>query len=134
MSTELKDHLRDTGTWKRGLFILLFALFYSIAEIVLGAIVLFQFGSQLITGKTNDKLSEFSRGLTAYFYQLLQFFTYRSEVKPYPFSDWPSEGLESVQQQESTAQEEESQGKTEETVDSSARDTGNEEEPPEAPK
>ena len=105
MSTELKDHLRSGTTWKRGLFILLFAVLYGIAEVVLWAIVLFQFGSQLFTGRTNDKLHEFSRGLTAYFYQILQFFTYRSDVKPYPFSEWPGEGLESVQQQEDAARQ-----------------------------
>lgn len=105
MSTELKAHFSNAETWKRGLFILLFAVFYGIAEVVLGAIVLFQFGSQLIAGRTNDKLHEFSRGLTAYFYQLLQFFTYRSDLKPFPFSDWPDEGLESVQEQEREMQQ-----------------------------
>ncbi len=105
MSTELKAHLRSGDTWKRGLFILLFALLYGIAEVVLWAIILFQFGSQLITGRTNRKLYEFCRGLNAYFYQILQFITYRSELKPYPFSEWPSEGLESVQQQESAARQ-----------------------------
>jgi hypothetical protein len=105
MSTELKEHLKSAGTWKRGLFILLFAVFYGVAEVVLGAIVLFQFGSQLITGRPNDKLKAFSRGLTAYFYQLLQFLTYRSDLKPFPFSDWPDEGLESVQEQEREMQQ-----------------------------
>lgn len=105
MSSELKDHLGSGATWTRGLFILLFALFYSIAEVLLGAIVLFQFASQLITGRTNDKLHDFSRGLTAYFYQLLQFFTYRSDVRPYPFSEWPGDGLDGVQQQESALQQ-----------------------------
>jgi hypothetical protein len=99
MSTELKAHFSNAETWKRGLFILLFAVFYGIAEVVLGAVVLFQFGSLLITGRTNDKLKTFSRGLTAYFYQLLQFFTYRSDLKPFPFSDWPEEGLEEEPQQ-----------------------------------
>lgn len=101
MSTEeVKTNVKSTDTWKRGLFILLFAVIYSITEVVLGAIVIFQFGSQLFTGRTNDKLLQFSRGLTAYFYQLVQFFTYRSNLKPYPFSEWPGEGLENVQQQE----------------------------------
>ena len=78
MSTEeVKTNVRSADTWVRGLFILLFAVIYGIAEVVLGAIVIFQFGSQLFTGRTNDKLYRFSRGLTAYFYQLLQFFTYR---------------------------------------------------------
>ncbi len=105
MSNEVKTNIRRTDTWTRGLFILLFAVIYSIAEVVMGAIVLFQFGSQLFTGKTNEKLYRFSHGLTAYFYQLVQFFTYRSDLKPYPFSEWPDEGLESVQQQESEMQQ-----------------------------
>lgn len=105
MNDELKTHVRSADTWTRGLFILLFAIIYSIAEVVLGAIVLFQFGSQLITGKINDKLYRFSIGLTAYFYQLVQFFTYRSDLKPYPFSEWPSEGLETVKKQEEALQQ-----------------------------
>ncbi len=104
MNDELKTHVRSTATWKRGLLILLFAIIYSISEVVLAAIVLFQFGSQLFTGRINDKLYRFSCGLTAYFYQLVQFFTYRSDLKPYPFSEWPSEGLESVQEQEKELQ------------------------------
>lgn len=106
MSTEeVKTNVRSADTWVRGLFILLFAVIYGIAEVVLGAIVIFQFGSQLFTGRTNDKLYQFSRGLTAYFYQLLQFFTYRSDLKPYPFSEWPSEGLEGIQSQERETQQ-----------------------------
>lgn len=105
MSNELNTNVRRADTWKRGLFILIFAVIYSIAEVVLGAIVLFQFGSQLFTGRTNDKLYGFSRGLTAYFYQLVQFFTYRSDLKPFPFSEWPDDGLESVQEQENEMQQ-----------------------------
>jgi len=92
MSTELKAHLSRGTTWKRGLFILLFALIYSVAEVVFWAIVLFQFGSQLITGHSNDALLEFSRGLNAYLYQILQYLSFRSEAMPYPFNDWPLNG------------------------------------------
>jgi len=93
MSTELKENLGSGDTWKRGLFILLFAIIYSVAEVVLWAIVLFQFGSHLIIRRSNESLLEFSRGLNAYFYQILQFISFRSEEKPYPFNDWPSEGI-----------------------------------------
>jgi len=93
MSSELKEHLRSGPTWKRGLYILLFAVIYSVAEVVLWAVVLFQLGSHLITGHSNVALLEFSRGLNAYFYQILQYLSFRSELKPYPFNDWPTEGL-----------------------------------------
>lgn len=93
MSTELKEHLRSGPTWKRGLYILLFALIYSVAEVVFWAVILFQFGNHLLTGRSNESLLEFSRGLNAYFYQILQYLSFRSEIKPYPFSDWPGQGL-----------------------------------------
>ena len=125
---ELKSHVRDADTWSRGLFILLFAVFYSIAEIVLAGIVLFQFGSQLFTGRTNTKLEEFCLGLNAYFYQMLQFFTYRSDIKPYPFSDWPREGIESVQHQESEVDVEVSQEEVEIAGEVIEKDEGGENE------
>ncbi|MCW8828570.1 MAG: DUF4389 domain-containing protein [Gammaproteobacteria bacterium] len=88
-----KENLKNKASWTRGLGILLFAILFSLAEFVLWAIVLFQFGSQLISGQPNDRLLRFSRGLNAYIYQILQFVTYRSDVMPYPFARWPEEGL-----------------------------------------
>lgn len=91
MSTS--EHIKSGATWMRGLYILLFAALYSIAEVVLGAIVLYQFGSQLLTGGPNRRLLEFTRGMNAYIYQILQFITFRSDEHPFPFADWPAEGL-----------------------------------------
>jgi len=93
MTTESHTHLRDKSIWIRGLYILLFALLYGVAEVVLWAIILFQFGSHLLTGRSNDTLLDFSRGLNAYFYQILQYLSFRTEYKPYPLNDWPGEGL-----------------------------------------
>lgn len=96
MST--KENLKSRVSWMRGLYILLFALLYGIAEFVLWAIVLFQFGSQLITARPNARLLEFCHGLNAYIYQILQFITYRSDEKPYPFAEWPAAGLDAVRE------------------------------------
>ncbi len=88
-----KENLKDKESWLRGLYILLFGLLYSIAEIVLWAIVLFQFGSRLITGRLNERVLDFTRGLNAYIYLILQYLAFRSDDKPYPFDEWPGEGL-----------------------------------------
>lgn len=112
----IKENLKNKSNWMRGLYILLFAILYSIAEIVLWAIVLFQFGSQLITARPNNRLLGFSRGLNAYIYQIIQFISYRSEEKPYPFADWPAEGLEGEEEYaevEVVASSEEESGDTE---------------------
>ncbi len=91
------NHIKSRESWLRGLYILLFGLFYSIAEIVLWFIVLFQFGSQIFAGRPNERLLIFSGGLNSYIYQILQFVTYRSDAMPFPFADWPEgEELEKV--------------------------------------
>lgn len=89
MDEQLKQHLSAKETWKRGLFILIFAFLYSIAEVVLAAIVLFQFLATLFTGAPNERLLIFGETLTRYIYQILQFVTYVSEQRPYPLSPWP---------------------------------------------
>jgi len=86
----VKEHFFNLETWKRGLFVLLYAVIYNIAEIVLWLMVVFQFGSQLFTGQTNPRLLGFSQQLSTFIYQILLFVSYKSEQRPYPFSDWPS--------------------------------------------
>lgn len=88
MTEELKQTRRDT--WFRLLFVLLFAVIYSIAEIVLFFTVIVQFGFVLITGQRNDKLLEFGAALSEFIYQILRYVTFNSEDRPFPFSDWPA--------------------------------------------
>jgi hypothetical protein len=76
-------------TWVRLLYVLLFVILYGVAEAVLGVIVIVQFGFKLITHETNDNLLNFSTGLNKYIYKILQFMTFNSNEKPFPFSDWP---------------------------------------------
>ena len=89
MSDELKAHLKERKTWRRGLYMLLFVIFYSIAEIVITAIVLFQFLMALFTGRTNERLVKLGQSLGTYVYQILQFLTFNSDYHPYPFGAWP---------------------------------------------
>jgi len=89
MDEDIKKNLKDRSSWLRGLFIVLFVIFYNVAEIVLMAIVLVQFGFKIVTGELNDKLLSFSKTLSRYIYEVLQFITYESETMPFPFSDWP---------------------------------------------
>ena len=84
-----KEISSSSDIWLRGGFILVFALIYGISKIVIWSLVLFQFVSLLITKETNTQLSRFSKSLSVFVYQLLQYVMFNSEVKPFPFSDWP---------------------------------------------
>jgi hypothetical protein len=89
MSDELKRHLRSKAIWTRGLTMLLFAVFWMVAEAVLLLVAVFQFGSTLLTGATNDNAARFGAALARYLFQIAQFVTYNSEERPFPFAPWP---------------------------------------------
>ncbi len=89
MTNEVKENLKNQSTWKRGLYMLLYAIFYTIAEIVLFAVIIFQFLLKLFTGDTNERLGKLGQGLSTYIYQILQFMNFNSEHRPYPFGAWP---------------------------------------------
>jgi hypothetical protein len=89
MNDGIKQNLQESSIWKRALYMLLFALFYSVAEMVLFAVVIFQFLFKLITGETNKRLLDFGQSLATYFYQILQFLNFNTEHHPYPFAEWP---------------------------------------------
>lgn len=89
MSQSVKDSVTQPSTWMRGLYIFIFALFYGIAELVLWAVVLFQFLLTLFTGETNPRLLKLGQGLSTYIYQILQYITFNSDYQPYPFGAWP---------------------------------------------
>lgn len=89
MSNDIKDNLKQQSTWMRGLYMLLFALFYSIAEIVLFAVVVFQFLLKLFTAETNPRLQKLGQSIATYIYQIIQFLTFNSDYQPYPFGAWP---------------------------------------------
>ena len=89
MSNDVKENLKSQSTWMRGLYILIYAVFYTIAEIVLFAIIVFQFLLKLFTSETNERLRKLGQGLSTYIYQILQYMTFNSDYQPYPFGAWP---------------------------------------------
>lgn len=89
MSNDVKENLKSQSTWKRGLYMLLYAISYTIAEIVLIAVIIFQFLLKLFTGETNERLRKLGQGLSTYIYQILQYMNFNSEYQPYPFGAWP---------------------------------------------
>jgi hypothetical protein len=89
MSNDVKENLKSQSTWKRGLYMLLYAIFYTIAEILLFAIIIFQFLLKLFTSETNERLRKLGQGVSTYIYQVLQYMNFNSEYQPYPFGAWP---------------------------------------------
>ncbi len=95
MPKEISDaksvHYKDSRTWVRGLFMLLFVAIYNVTAILIGAVAILQFAWKLIGGETNPRLLSFGEDLSRFFYQILRFLTFNTEEKPFPFADWPAQ-------------------------------------------
>lgn len=86
---QTREHIKRTSTWLRGFYIVLFAILLYVAEVVIAAVVVFQFLHTLFTGKTNRRLLTLGQSLSTYAYQILAYLSYNSDDQPYPFSAWP---------------------------------------------
>lgn len=89
MDEKIKENLKETATWLRGLYMLLFMVAYWVAEFIVAVVVFFQFLSVLITSTKNDKLLSLGQSLSTYIYQIMAYLTFNSEARPYPIGDWP---------------------------------------------
>ncbi|KFI23236.1 DUF4389 domain-containing protein [Nitrosococcus oceani] len=83
------QNLKSSAFWKRFLFMMLFAVAYTLAEFAVWAAVIFLIFYNLITGGSNERAVTFGRQVSAYIYHLLLYLTYNTEERPFPFTDWP---------------------------------------------
>ena len=107
MENVTRGRLTDRNIWIRALYMFFFLLAYSISEIVLSLVVLFQFLAILFTGRANEPVLRLGSSLSTYIYQILKFVTFNTEIRPFPFSEWPEDDLQEnrwVQPESTTAQ------------------------------
>ena len=93
MKETTREHFVSGDIWRRGLYMLLFVFAYSVAEMIIVFLALFQFFAALFTGRANEPLLQFGKNLSTYIYEILEFQTFNTEVRPFPFIPWPDEEL-----------------------------------------
>ena len=91
MKENTRENLVRRDIWIRALYMLLFAIVYSVAEAIVVLLAIFQFVALLITGQVNELLLRFGKNLSVFMFDILEFQTFNSEIKPFPFSPWPDE-------------------------------------------
>jgi len=124
LNEELKENVQNSSVWKRFLFMLLFGFLYSVAEVVLVAVIIFQFLTVLLTGNKNDRLLNLGGEISAYIYQALRYLTYNSEQRPYPFSDWPSDQATAEVEEQEEAQMDNSSDTADKAEDTASKEAG----------
>ena len=88
MQDQINENLKKIDTWKRIIFMLIYAAIDSLVKLLLWLVVLLQVGSVLFTGCTNPNILKFGRDLSTYHYHILLFLTFNTEQLPFPFSAW----------------------------------------------
>ena len=89
MDPELKNRLTSTSLWTRALYMILFMIAYAFAEAVMAVTVVIQFFIILVSGSANEALLRFGNNVSIYIYDIIQFQTFNSEQKVWPFAEWP---------------------------------------------
>jgi len=87
---EFLSHIRSAQLWVRLAYMLGFLLLLSFVRIILLLVIGGQFLTLLLTGSDNKNLRNFGQSLASWIFQMMQFLTFNSNLKPFPFDDWPN--------------------------------------------
>lgn len=85
---QISENFKKIDTWKRIIFMLIYAFIDSMVKLLLWIVVLLQLASVLISGKPNSHLLGFGRSLSSYHYHILLFLTFSTEQLAFPFAEW----------------------------------------------
>lgn len=91
MQESAQTNVKDKSTWMRLIYIVIFAIAFNIAELLIAIITVVQFFSVLFTKAPNTRLKQFGGDLGVYIRDVVRFLTYQTDQMPYPVSDWQHE-------------------------------------------
>lgn len=74
--------------WMRGLIMIIFAIFFGIAEMLLAIAAIIQFLWMLFSKEPNQSLADFGVSLGKWLERVAQFQAGATEKLPFPWSDW----------------------------------------------
>ena len=90
-SSNLEKNVKQKSTWVRLFFMLVLAFLYGLSRVVIAAVVVIQFFYVLLTGETKDQLKSFGHSLAIYSYEVIEYLTFNTDDKPFPFEGvWPT--------------------------------------------
>lgn len=121
----IKEHVKNVDTWVRGLYILIFGVIFYFLVGIIWLLVIFQFITKVLTGELNQYLENISSSLTTFAMQILNYITFQTEYRPFPFNPWPEASGKSTQATESGGDigvAEETEDETEDTSGDSKED------------
>jgi hypothetical protein len=91
MEESTRERLIRGDIWVRALYMVLFAIAFGLTRVIIVFVVIFQFLAVLFTGRANEPLLQFGKNLSVFILEILEFQTFNTELRPFPFSPWPDE-------------------------------------------
>ena len=76
------------SVWMRGLFMIIFAVFFNVAQTLLGVMALVQFFWLLFTKEKNQAIADFGESLGVWLARVTEFQTGKTDQKPFPWAPW----------------------------------------------
>jgi len=90
--SDLEKNVTRRSTWLRLVFMLILGFLWGLSRFVTAAVVAIQFFYVLLSGETNEQLKTLGHSLAIYSYEVTDFLTFNTEVRPFPFdASWPTE-------------------------------------------
>lgn len=89
-ATSWTDHVLNGESWRRFGFMLLFAPLLGCVGFMIAFVALFQFFSVLASGENNAQLRSLGRDLSRFAVAIMDYLTYNTDRKPFPFAASPS--------------------------------------------
>lgn len=86
---QLKSNLCNQSHWVRLLYMLLFAAMLYVASVVMWVLCILQFLFVAITGNDNVKFRALGAAVATFIHDALDFLSFNSATKPFPFAPWP---------------------------------------------
>jgi len=104
-TNDISNNLKNTNQWLRILYMVLFAIIFQVSTVVLWLVVVVQALSALITGSPNANVRGLAASLSQYIFEIVQFLSYGTEEKPFPFQSWPEVVIEDATEASVAAEE-----------------------------
>ena len=91
MTSDTQIRLRSGQTWLRLVLVLIyFFVIFEVVVLLVGLAMVFQFFYRLVKGAEAERLRAFTGDLNTFRYAALQYVTFNSDERPFPFCDWPA--------------------------------------------
>ena len=85
----LTENIKEPSIWVNFFLKVIYLIFLNFIIPFLGFVTLLQLLFSLGSKKPNNNLISFSKKLSIYVYQIINFITYSSDERPWPFNAFP---------------------------------------------